>query len=293
MLVLQLPDLLAQNSDVLRSVAAFVAVVGVVLVVGRLLVVPAAARVAATRDLTATAQLAVRRLASATVVVLALALGTVAAGFGRVVAGSAVVVAALTVAAGFAAQSMFANLVSGVFIVADPKFNVGDWIEWDGNAGVIDDITFRATRVRTFDNEIITVPNGVLTTTAVTNAVVSRQRRLTQRFGVNYDADRAVARRCLAGAVEANEEVLERPEPLVRTVDLADAAVVFEVQFWVQEPDHADVVRVRSTVIEEALSRMEAAGVDPATTTKHELSGAVAVGGRERGGDGSARRERE
>jgi len=73
-----------------------------------------------------------------------------------VIGGSAVIVAAL----GFAAQDVIGNLVSGAFIVTDPKFNIGDWIRWNEREGVIDDISFRATRVRTFDNEIITVPNS-------------------------------------------------------------------------------------------------------------------------------------
>lgn len=276
-LQVQLPDVVSQYSDLFRSAAAFVLAAGTVLVLGRLVVVPAVARVAASRDLSATARVGLRRLAGAAVVVLALAVGTAAAGFGRVVAGSAVVVAALTVAAGFAAQDMFANLVSGAFIVADPTFNVGDWIEWDGNAGVIDDITFRATRVRTFDNEMITVPNGVLTTTAVTNAVVTRRRRMTQQFGVDYDVDLDVASDCVAAAPESHDEVLDAPGPVVRVVELEDVGVVLETQFWVRDPRHADVVRVRSEVIRDALVRLEAAGIDPGTATKHELSGAVAL----------------
>jgi small-conductance mechanosensitive channel len=61
------------------------------------------------------------------------------AGFSRVISGSAVIVAALTVALGFAAQVVIGNLVSGAFIVTDPKFNIGDWIRWivlSGGIGV-------------------------------------------------------------------------------------------------------------------------------------------------------------
>lgn len=59
------------------------------------------------------------------------AVAATVAGFGGVVSGSAVIVAAGTVALGVAAQNVVANLVSGAFIVTDRNFNVGDWIEWN------------------------------------------------------------------------------------------------------------------------------------------------------------------
>lgn len=82
--------------------------------------------------------------------------------------------AALTLAIGFASHDVLNNVVGGLFIT-DPKFNIDDWIEWgedtasdtdagSNTEGIIEDISFRATQVRTFRNELITVPNSTLAT---------------------------------------------------------------------------------------------------------------------------------
>jgi len=62
-------------------------------------------------------------------------------------------------------QNVISNFVAGVFIYTDKPFRIGDWIEWeDGTySGIVEDISLRVTRVRTFDNELLTVPNSALT----------------------------------------------------------------------------------------------------------------------------------
>jgi small-conductance mechanosensitive channel len=81
--------------------------------------------------------------------------GIVAAGYGRILSESAVIIAALTFALGIAGQHVFGSLISGMFPVADPDFNVGDWIEWPGGDGTIEAVDVRVTRVRTPNNETI------------------------------------------------------------------------------------------------------------------------------------------
>jgi small conductance mechanosensitive channel len=83
------------------------------------------------------------------------------AGLGDFLTALATVAAAATLAIGFALQDITANFVAGVFIFTDKPFKIGDWIEWDGGSysGIVEDIDLRVTRVRTFDNELLTVPN--------------------------------------------------------------------------------------------------------------------------------------
>ncbi|NEU58440.1 mechanosensitive ion channel [Halorussus sp. MSC15.2] len=118
------------------------------------------------------------------VVVVALRLALDVADYGYLLSVPPTVVAALTVAIGFASRDIAANLVGGVFIVTDPEFNIGDWIRWQDREGVIEDISFRVTRVRTFDNELLTVPNSELATSAVVNAVAKSPRRISHTFHV-------------------------------------------------------------------------------------------------------------
>jgi small-conductance mechanosensitive channel len=101
------------------------------------------------------------------VLVVAVAGALVAAGYGHVLSGPVLVVAAVTLAVGVAGQEVIGNLVSGLFLVADPDSNVGDWIAWEDQEGVVETSRFRVTRVRTPNNEVVTVPNTALATSVV------------------------------------------------------------------------------------------------------------------------------
>jgi hypothetical protein len=115
--------------------------------------------------------------------VMAVALAATVAGFGVVLAAFATLAGALALAVGFAAQDLIANFVAGVFIIQDEPFSVGDWIEWDGNSGVVREIQLRVTKLDTFDNELVTVPNSDLATAAVVNNVANDRRRVAVDFG--------------------------------------------------------------------------------------------------------------
>ena len=107
---------------------------------------------------------------------LALAVAFGFAGFGNFLVSLAGIASAGTLAVGFAMQNAIANLVFGIFIYVDTPFRTGDWIEWDEYAGVVEEIHLRVTRVRTFDTELLTVPNANFTGTVI------KTRSQTRRF---------------------------------------------------------------------------------------------------------------
>jgi small conductance mechanosensitive channel len=232
----------------------------VLYLVGRLAVKPAVTWALARRDVGPTMARAVDKILDAAVVVFALAAGIAAGGFTAFLGGSALVVAALTLALGFAAQDVLSNFVAGVFIVQDRNFNIDDWIEWGDRAGFIEDIGFRVTRVRIFNNETVTVPNTELATTAVTNRMSNELLGIAYLSGTGY-----------------TDDVLDDPEPSVRIADLGDNAVVLQARFWIADPDREDFSVVRSAYIQRARERCEAAGIDLSTTTRHDLSGELTV----------------
>ncbi|WP_313694608.1 mechanosensitive ion channel family protein [Halorarum halobium] len=169
---------------------------------------------------------------------------------------------ALALAVGFAAQDLIGNFVAGVFILKDRPFEVGDWIEWNDTAGRVEDIDLRVSRIRTFDNERITVPNGELANNAVTNPVASDTLRQTFVFGIGYDDDIDHATDCLIEEAEATEGVLEDPAPSVRVTELGDSAVGLQSRFWIEDPDRADFVGVRSAYVQAVKERFDAEGID-------------------------------
>ena len=273
------PELPARYVELLLRIAEFVVAFVVLYGLGRVLFEPTVNRLLDIRRVEPTLAEALRRSTRAGIVVVAVAGGAAIAGFGYVVAGSAVVVAAVTVALGFAAQDVIGNLVAGAFIVTDPKFNIGDWIEWEEERGRIDEITFRATRIRTFDNELVTVPNSQLMTTAVTNPVINDTLRLTHRFEIGYtdDLDRAMEL-CSLATVE-QEEIIAEPEPTVLLGELGDDFVGIDVRYWIADPRRRDVLRIRSEFDRTIKESFEDVGIELSPPSEHDLRGTVGVRG--------------
>lgn len=225
---------------------------------------------------------AVGRYTHLAVVFVAILVGFSVSGYGDVFSGSALVIAAATLALGVAGQEVIGNLVSGLFLVADPDFNVGDRIEWADGAGVVETIRFRVTRVRTDDNRIIVVPNTTLATSAVTHPYNRDRIRMVVDVGIAYDDDVDLAIRALREEVEAIDGVLETPQPQVMVQELASDAVDLRVTFWLGRPSRRDVLRTRSTFIRRAKDRLEAEGVAVSPPSQHDISGSLHV---DRGAD--------
>jgi hypothetical protein len=133
--LLQLGPLFEEYSNWLRQGGILVIVFLGTYLLGRVLVVPPIARAVASRNPdNKTLVSAIRLYLRVVVAVLAVPIAITAAGFGGVAFGSGVILAAATLALGIAGRDVIGNLVSGVFLVADSDFNVGDYIEWDESA---------------------------------------------------------------------------------------------------------------------------------------------------------------
>ncbi len=158
-----------QYADLARGVLGFAVAAAVTYSLGRLVAVPLAVRVVAARNRNnPTIASAARTYVHALVIVIAGLVGIAGAGLWSLLTNLSIVVAALTLVVGAASQDVVGSLTSGLFLVADPDFNVGDWIAWPGGEGIVEEIDFRVTRVRTPNNETITVPNTELTANALT-----------------------------------------------------------------------------------------------------------------------------
>ena len=255
-----------------QRIVEFVVVATLLYVGGRFVAVPGLDWVLEARDVEPTLASATRRIARTGVLVVAVVSAAGFAGYGGLLTGSTLLAAAATVAVGFAAQGVIANFVAGVFIVRDRHFSIGDWIEWgDDNVGVIDDISFRVTRVRTFDNEITTVPNTDLATSAVTNRTSYETLRVACEFGVEYDADLREVREVLLSVADEHPHVLSDPSPVVQVGELSGDSIVLQARFWIADPSRREYLTVRSEFLERAVERLTAAGVEVGTIT--DLSG--------------------
>ncbi|MEF8791371.1 MAG: mechanosensitive ion channel family protein [Haloarculaceae archaeon] len=211
----------------------------------------------------------------AIVAVVAVALAATVAGFGVVLAAFATLGGALALAVGFAARDLIANFVAGVFIIQDEPFEVGDWIEWGGNGGVVREIQLRVTKLDTFDNELVTVPNSDLANAAVVNNVANDTRRVAVGFGIGYGDDIEGAREAIVEEGARIEGVLEEPAPTAPVTELGDSAVVLSGRLWI-DPAESSYGAVRAQFLEAVKERCDAEGIDmPYPHT--ELAGGVEV----------------
>jgi len=89
----------------------------------------------------------------------------------------------------FAAQDMIKNFFSGVMIIFDKTFNIGDKINFNGNSGIIENLKLRSTKLRTYDGTLLTIPNSMLTESVVENVTKTPKVKIKQVFNVTYDTN--------------------------------------------------------------------------------------------------------
>jgi small-conductance mechanosensitive channel len=211
------------------------------------------------------------------VVVVAVLVGAGTAGYGRFLGDSAIVVAAATLAIGVAGQTVIGSLVSGIVLVVDPEFNVGDYIEFDDRQGTVQSITLRVTRVLTPGGELVTVPNERLTSQAVTRPYGRGRHRIVDRIGVAYEADTGAAIEHIEAAARDVDDITEAPSPRAYVDEFGSDAVLVDVHYWIVDPKRSDIFAIRSAFARAVEERLDEAGIAIAPPSKRELLGSVGV----------------
>jgi len=249
-----------------------------VYLLGRLLVQPLVTRVLKARDLDEHARNPLKKVVSVVVLFVAVSVAFGFAEYGNFLTSLATIAAAATLAIGFAMQDVIRNFVAGVFIFTDRPFRIGDWIEFDGESGIVEDISLRVTRVRTFDNELLTVPNSLLTDGVIKNPVEADRLRLKVLFGIGYDDDVEAATDIILEEAAAHDEILDEPEPSVRLTELGDSSVGLQSRVWIADPSRSDFVRVRGEYVTAVKERFDEADID-IPYPHRTLTGGVEVAG--------------
>jgi MscS family membrane protein len=139
-------------------------------------------------------------------------------------------------AVGLAVKDSLANIIGGVQLVFDKTFKVGDKVQLEsGELGVILDIGLRSTKLKTYDNEVIYIPNGQLANAKLKNFTQpDLSIRVNVEFGVVYGSDTENVRKVVLEAVKKIDTVLEDPEPVVLFLKMSDFSLDFVARAWVQ-----------------------------------------------------------
>ena len=144
------------------------------------------------------------------------------------------------IAVGFAAKDTLANLFSGVFILADAPYKIGDFVVLDsGDRGEVTHIGIRSTRLLTRDDVEVTIPNSIMVNTKIINESGGPHKkfRIRLKVGVAYGTDIDLVRKVLMAVAENAADICNDPEPRVRFRNFGGSSLDFELLGWVDEPE--------------------------------------------------------
>lgn len=139
---------------------------------------------------------------------------------------------------GFALQDTLGNLASGLMIMILKPFDTGDYIEVGGSSGFVDEMSIVSTRIRTFDNQIIVVPNSKIWGDVITNVSASPERRVDLVFGIGYTDKAQHAIDILKDLIAAHPMCLKDPKPEVFVGELGDSSVNIFCRPWSKSDDY-------------------------------------------------------
>lgn len=141
------------------------------------------------------------------------------------------------IAIAFALQSTLANIFGGVSMILDKTIRVGDIVKLEnGESGTVFDVGIRSTRIKTWNNEILIVPNGKLVDSKVINYnQPSRKIRVELVFGVAYGSKINKVKKIALDTLKGEKYILKDPAPFVWFTEMADSALNFKMAFHVDD----------------------------------------------------------
>jgi len=153
------------------------------------------------------------------------------------------------IAVGLAVKDSLSNILGGLQLVLDKTFKVGDKVQLEsGELGVIMDVGLRSTKLRTYDNEVIYIPNGYLANTKIKNFTEpDLSIRASVSFGVEYGSDTKKVQKVVLEAIKKIENVIEQPEPVVLFLEMSDFSLDFVARAWVESYTDAYSTKLKMT----------------------------------------------
>ena len=179
------------------------------------------------------------------------------------------------IAVGFAARDLLANFLGGLSIFLDRPFAVGDWIRSPDREieGTVEDVGWRVTRIRTFDQRPLYVPNSVFSTVALENPSRMLNRRIYETIGIRYD-DAAAMEQVVAevGAMlRAHDDIDKGKTLMVNFVSFGASSLDFFVYCFTRTTDWATYHGVKQDVLLKILAIIDQHGAEVAFPTRTVL----------------------
>lgn len=163
-----------------------------------------------------------------------------------------------------AAKDTISNIFAGIVIVMDKPFSIGDWIKTPDVEGVVEDINFRSTKVRTFAQSLVTIPNSVLVHSAITNWAKMGKRRITFRLGVTYTTPKDKLERVIKRIRTMLEEHPDiHPQTIFVTLDqFNDSSMDIFLYYFTKTTVWGEFLLIKEDTLLKIIEIMEEEGVD-------------------------------
>lgn len=165
----------------------------------------------------------------------------------------------LSVALGFASQTSASNLISGIFLVAEKPFKIGDIIKVENFTGEVLSIDLLSVKLRTFDNLFVRVPNETLIKTEITNLTRFPIRRLDIQIGIAYKEDLDRVREIMIKVADEFPLCLDQPRPLVIFQGFGDSSQNLQYSVWTTRENFLEA---RNTIPERLRKAFAEAGIE-------------------------------
>lgn len=147
---------------------------------------------------------------------------------------------------GLALQDTLGSVMSGIALLFERPFSVGDWLEVGGVVGQVIDINWRAVRLQTLEREMVVIPHKVISGATIRNFSQPQPLHAERiRLGFSYNNPPNLARQVLKNTALETQGVLKNPEPQILTISYDDFAVTYEVKFFIQDYGDVEVIRDR------------------------------------------------
>lgn len=150
-------------------------------------------------------------------------------------------IGAAGLAIGMAFSGTLGNFAGGVMILIFRPYKVGDYVNAQGEEGVVHEIQIFNTILLTLDNKTVIVPNGAMANGNITNFTMQEMRRVDFVVGIGYGDDYKKAKSVLEQFIAEDEKILKDPAPFIGLGELADSSVNITLRVWTKTDDYWDV----------------------------------------------------
>ena len=149
---------------------------------------------------------------------------------------------------GFALQDMSKNFISGLLLLYRQPFKIGDVVKVSTFTGTVDEINIRDTLIKTYDGELVIIPNTEVFENPIVNYTHTLLRRQLVTIGLGYEEDVEQAKAVFMTAIKSVDGVENDPPPSIYVDNLGESALIIKAYFWSNQKDH-NLFEVQSQVI--------------------------------------------